>query len=227
MPDTILVVDDEIDLLDLVAHHLKQAGFTVVTASRGEEALDLARRSRPDAILLDIMLPDIQGTEILKRLRNDAATGGIPVIFLSARGEEVDRVVGFELGADDYVVKPFSPRELILRLRALLRRSGKSDAAGDSLLEAHGIRLDRGRHLVQVGGESLDLTATEFRLLTYLMARPGLVLTRWQILENVWGTDISVTDRTVDTHVKRLRSKLKSAARSIETVRGVGYRFRG
>jgi two-component system phosphate regulon response regulator PhoB len=197
-----------------------------VTTTLGADAVHLAQEHRPAAILLDIMLPDLQGTEVLKRLRADEATASIPVIFLTARGEEVDRVVGFELGADDYVVKPFSPRELVLRVKALLRRSSGADAAGDVLVRGT-ITLDTARHRVQVGGRQVELTPTEFRLLQFLMERPGRVLGRDRLLNSVWGSEVYVTDRTVDTHVKRLRSKLGSDADLIETVRGVGYRFGG
>ncbi len=226
MADTVLVVDDEGDLVDLVAHHLRGAGFGVWVTGRGSEAVRLAVERQPDAVLLDVMLPDLQGTEVLRRLRADPATAGIPVIFLTARGEEVDRVVGFELGADDYVVKPFSPRELVLRVRALLRRSGSVDERPARVLERDGIRLDPNRHLAEADGSVLDLTPTEFRLLAFLMERPGRVLSRAQLLDNVWGSDVYVTDRTVDTHVKRLRSKLGGTADRVETVRGVGYRFK-
>jgi two-component system phosphate regulon response regulator PhoB len=226
MPQTVLVIDDERDLLDLIAHHLKAAGFDVLTAARGSEGARLAAEKHPDLILLDIMLPDVQGTDVLRKLRQDAATASIPVIFLTARGEEVDRVVGFELGADDYVVKPFSPRELTLRVKALLRRATPDEPGAGKIVQRGGIRLDRGRHEVTVDGETLDLTPTEFNLLAFFMDRPGRVLNREALLDNVWGSDVFVTDRTVDTHVKRLRSKLGAGADAIETVRGVGYRFR-
>lgn len=226
MPQTVLVIDDERDLLDLIAHHLKAAGFDVLTAARGSEGARLAVEKHPDLILLDIMLPDVQGTDVLRKLRQDAATASIPVIFLTARGEEVDRVVGFELGAEDYVVKPFSPRELILRVKALLRRATPDEHGEAKIVQRGGIRLDRGRHEVTVDDETLDLTPTEFNLLAFFMDRPGRVLNREALLDNVWGSDVFVTDRTVDTHVKRLRSKLGAGADAIETVRGVGYRFR-
>jgi two-component system phosphate regulon response regulator PhoB len=226
MPQTVLVIDDERDLLDLIAHHLKAAGFDVLTATRGSEGARLAAEKRPDLILLDIMLPDVQGTDVLRKLRQEAATAAIPVIFLTARGEEVDRVVGFELGAEDYVVKPFSPRELTLRVKALLRRATPDEHDDAKVVQRGGIRLDRGRHEVRVGDEALELTPTEFNLLAFFMDRPGRVLDREALLNNVWGADVFVTDRTVDTHVKRLRSKLGAGADAIETVRGVGYRFR-
>ena len=225
----ILVVDDEPDLLDLLSHHLEAAGFEVMRAARGFDGLDLAFRTPPQLILLDVMLPDLMGTEVMKRLRQNKATAGVPVIFLTARGEELDRVVGFELGADDYVVKPFSPRELVLRIEALLRRAEGSEVAeipSDPILERGGIRLDRARYHVEASGKALDLTPIEFRLLAHLMERPGRVLSRDRLLENVWGADVFVTERTVDTHIKRLRSKLGRASDRIETIRGVGYRFR-
>ncbi len=225
MSHTVLVVDDERDLLDLVAHHLRGAGLEAVTTTLGADAVRLAQEHRPGAILLDIMLPDLQGTEVLKRLRAQEATAGIPVIFLTARGEEVDRVVGFELGADDYVVKPFSPRELVLRVKALLRRSSGADESAGDVLTRGSITLDTARHRVEIAGREVELTPTEFRLLQYFMERPGRVLSRDQLLNSVWGSEVFVTDRTVDTHVKRLRSKLGSDADLIETVRGVGYRF--
>jgi len=228
MKRKILVVDDEPDLLDLLAHHLEGAGFEVMRAGRGFEGLELAFRTPPQLILLDIMLPDLLGTEIVKRLRQNPATAEVPVIFLTARGEEMDRVVGFELGADDYVVKPFSPRELVLRIQALLRRSegAETEVPTDVILDRGGIRIDRTRYLVEVSGNALDLTPIEFRLLAHLMERPGRVLSRDRLLENVWGTDVFVTERTVDTHIKRLRSKLGRASDRIETIRGIGYRFR-
>jgi two-component system phosphate regulon response regulator PhoB len=225
MKKRVLVVDDEPDLLDLVAHHFRASGYAVDTAKSGSEGLHLASRNRPNVVILDLMLPDIQGTEILRRIRTDPETAGIPVVLLTARGEEVDRVVGFELGADDYVVKPFSPRELVLRVGALLRRAGEpADGAAVPVLEHAGIRLDAGRHEVSVDGRRIDLTPLEFKLLAYFLERPGRVLSRNDLLENVWGDAVYVTDRTVDTHIKRLRSKLDTGL--IETVRGVGYRLR-
>jgi two-component system phosphate regulon response regulator PhoB len=224
MKKRVLVVDDEPDLRDLVAHHLRAAGYAVDTARNGSEGLELAARNRPGLVILDLMLPDIPGTEILRRLRKDPETAHVPVVLLTARGEEVDRVVGFELGADDYVVKPFSPRELVLRVQAHLRRAGDVDAPAAPVLEHAGIRLDTGRHEVTVAGRRIDLTPLEFKLLAHFMERPGRVLSRNDILETIWGDAVYVTDRTVDTHIKRLRGKLRGGL--IETVRGVGYRLR-
>ncbi len=222
--ERILVVDDEADILELVGFHLRQAGFSVETAQDGAEALASLRRNPPALLLLDVLLPDLTGTEILRVLRQDEATRLVPVILLTARGEEVDRVVGFELGADDYVTKPFSPRELVLRVRAVLRR-GEGDPAGAEVVERAGIRLDLARHRCSVDDTEVDLTAKEFSLLQSLMSRPGRVFTREQLLERVWGLDVHVTERTIDTHMKRLREKLGAVADCIETVRGVGYRL--
>ncbi len=218
----ILVIDDEPDLVELVVHHLRASGHEAVSAANGRTGIERARE-QPDLIILDLMLPDMDGTEVLRTLKADDRTRGVPVIFLSARTDEVDRVVGFELGAEDYVAKPFSPRELMLRVRALLRRRGASEETG--AMRAGGLTVDLGSHRVEVDGEAVDLTATEFRLLAHLMRKPGRVLERDRLLDAVWGQEVYVTPRTVDTHVQRLRQKLGSAGSLIETVRGVGYRF--
>jgi len=220
----ILVVDDEPDILELVRLNLAQSGFQVSTAENGEEALAAIRRNPPDLVVLDLMLPDRSGTEVCREMRGDPKLRDVPVIMLTAKGEEVDRVVGFELGADDYVTKPFSPRELILRVRAVLRR-GRSGAAPTARLSHGVLALDVERHRCEVEGVEVSLTAKEFGLLQALMERPGRVLTREQLIDRVWGEDISVTLRTIDTHLKRLREKLGPASDSIDTIRGVGYRF--
>jgi two-component system phosphate regulon response regulator PhoB len=217
-------VDDEPDLVELVRVILEQAGHQVETASTGREALDRLRRQRPDLVVLDLMLPDVSGTELCRRMRADSALAGLPVIMLTAKADEVDRVVGFELGADDYVTKPFSPRELVLRAAAVLRRS-RAPVDTSAVLEAGPLRLDPARHRCWVDGEEVVLTAKEFDLLQELMTRPGRVMTREALLDRVWGSDITVTVRTIDTHLKRLREKLGAAGNLIETVRGVGYRF--
>jgi two-component system phosphate regulon response regulator PhoB len=222
--ERILVVDDEPDLLELVRVNLDQAGYEVRTASSGREALDQLRASLPDLVVLDLMLPDVTGTEICRQLRADPESVDLPVIMLTAKADEVDRVVGLELGADDYVTKPFSPRELALRVRAVLRRQRPQSPEG-VVLEKESVRLDSQRHRCFVSEQEIDLTAKEFELLQGLMSRPGRVFTRDQLLERVWGSDITVTSRTIDTHLKRLREKLGPAASLIETVRGVGYRF--
>jgi two-component system phosphate regulon response regulator PhoB len=218
----ILVIDDEPDLVELVVHHLRASGHDAVSATNGRAGIERARE-QPDLIILDLMLPDMDGTQVLRVLKADDRTRAVPVIFLSARTDEVDRVVGFELGAEDYVAKPFSPRELMLRVRALLRRRGEVEDEG--AMRAGGLTVDLGSHRVEVDGEAVDLTATEFRLLAHLMRKPGRVLERDRLLDAVWGQEVYVTPRTVDTHVQRLRQKLGSAGNLIETVRGVGYRF--
>jgi two-component system phosphate regulon response regulator PhoB len=224
MSTRILVVDDEPDLLELVRFNLSQAGFAVDTAIAGREALEKVRRSPPDLLVLDLMLPDVSGNDIARQIRSDPGLADLPILMLTAKSEEVDRVVGFELGADDYVTKPFSPRELILRVKAVLRRRSAAPSATPGL-EHGALRLDPDRHRCFVKGDEVDLTAKEFKLLTTLMSRPGRVLTRERLLDEVWGSEITVTSRTIDTHLKRLREKLGAAGDLIETVRGVGYRF--
>jgi two-component system phosphate regulon response regulator PhoB len=225
MGQRILVVDDEPDLLELVRVNLGQAGFAVDTAETGAQALERLRRQAPDLIILDLMLPDVSGTEVCRRVRADGDLADIPILMLTAKADEVDRVVGLELGADDYVTKPFSPRELTLRVRAILRRRQPAEAATTPVLERAALRLDPERHRCFVDEAEVELTAKEFSLLRGFMSRPGRVLTREQLLDDVWGTDIAVTTRTIDTHLKRLREKLGAASHLIETVRGVGYRF--
>ncbi len=222
----ILVVDDEEDILNLLSYNLEKAGFLVVTAEDGPEALELAVKEVPDLILLDIMLPNMEGTEVLKRLKADASTEGTPVIMLTAKGEEIDRIVGFELGADDYITKPFSPRELILRVRAIFKRTRDEPPQGGSeMMSFNELKLNHAKHRVTVDGEVIELTTREFKLLSALLGARGRVLTRDKILDMAWGRDFFVTPRTVDTHIRRLRSKLKGAGAYIETVRGMGYRF--
>jgi two-component system phosphate regulon response regulator PhoB len=224
MATRILVVDDEPDILDLVRLSLVEAGFAVETAATGQEALERLRRATPDLAVLDLMLPDMSGTEVCRFIRSRPELSDVLVLMLTAKGEEVDRIVGFELGADDYVTKPFSPRELVLRVRALLRRRAGA-AAERNLLERDGISVDLDRHRCFVEGEEVGLTAKEFQLLATLMRRPGRVLTRERLLDEIWGSDVTVTMRTIDTHLKRLREKLGKGGDLIETVRGVGYRF--
>jgi two-component system phosphate regulon response regulator PhoB len=223
--ERILVIDDEPDLLELVRVNLAQAGFEVDAVATGREALERLRRSRPDLVILDLMLPDLPGTEICRQLRRDPATALLPVIMLTAKADEVDRVVGFEIGADDYVTKPFSPRELLLRVRAVLRRQGAGAPPAATQLRHGPLHVDSERHRCFVEEREVPLTAKEFDLLRALMSRPGRVFTREQLLNAVWGSEISVTARTIDTHLKRLREKLGKAGELIETVRGVGYRF--
>jgi two-component system phosphate regulon response regulator PhoB len=224
MPPRIAVVEDEPDLAEVVRYNLVREGFQVDVHGRGDAALEAVRRRPPDLIVLDLMLPGLDGLELTRALKRDPATARIPLVMLTARGDEVDRVVGLELGADDYVSKPFSPRELTLRIKAVLRRG--DGAPPPVVLEAGGIRLDRAAHLVQLAGEPLALTATEFRLLQLLLERQGRVQSRPQLLSEVWGYAEDVDSRTVDTHVRRLRRKLGAEAERIETVIGVGYRLR-
>ncbi len=226
MSHLILVVEDEPDLAATLEYNLRQQGFQVRTALTGEKALDLANQEPvPDLVLLDLMLPDISGTEICRQLRANDKTRRIPVIMLTARGEEIDRVVGFEVGADDYVVKPFSVRELVLRVRAVLRRAMAQDTTASR--DTFGrLQVEEDGHRVWVDGDEVTLTALEFRLLTTLLSRKGRVQTRDMLLNDVWDVKADITTRTVDTHVKRLRQKLGPAGEYIETLRGVGYRFR-
>lgn len=227
MRERILLVDDEADIVELLEYNLRQAGFSVVTAKDGSTALAEVRRQRPDLILLDLSLPDIAGTEICRRLRRDPSTSSIPIMMITARGEEIDRVVGFELGADDYIVKPFSPRELILRIGAVLRRAASPGPERTvERIEIGCLEIDVSQHRVLVEGEEIPLTALEFKLLYDFASRPGRVQSRDALLERVWGYTPGLETRTVDTHVKRLREKLGAARDYIETVRGVGYRMR-
>jgi len=222
----ILIVDDEPDLRDLLELNLLREGFRVVTAGDGAEALKAAAAHRPSLIVLDLMLPDVSGTELCRRFRSDASLVDTPIIMLTAKGEEIDRVVGFEVGADDYVVKSsFSIREFILRVRAVLRRRQHVTSRAPTL--SYGtLEIDEAAHRVRVAGVEVELTRTEFKLLHTLAAQPGRVLTRGQLLEDVWNMPGDIATRTVDTHVKRLREKLGEAGkRGIKTVRGVGYRF--
>lgn len=221
----ILIVEDEQDLVDNLQFNLQREGYLTTAALDGGAALEAAARDpRPDLILLDLMLPDIAGTEICRRLRQNERTADVPVIMLTAKEDEIDRVVGFEVGTDDYLTKPFSVRELLLRIKALLRRSQKITEEPSELRFGE-LRVDPDGHRVWVGGEELALTALEFRLLTTLLSRKGRVQTRERLLEDVWGMRSDVTTRTVDTHVLRLRKKLGKAGAYIETLRGVGYRF--
>lgn len=226
MAARILVVEDESDLAELVAFNLQQAGHTVTTAGTGSTALAEIQRQTPDLVVLDVMLPDITGLEVCRRLRRNEATATLPVVMLTAKGEELDRVVGFEVGADDYVTKPFSPRELLLRIEAILRRIGVSDADSHRSIHVGEMEIDVPGHRVLVAGEELALTALEFRLLLDLAKKRGRVQSRDALLERVWGYAPGIETRTVDTHVKRLREKLGAASSYVETVRGVGYRLK-
>ncbi len=220
----ILVVEDDEDIQQLVEYNLLKAGYKVSVASTGEEGLRLAQGEHPDLVLLDLMLPGLDGLELCRALKRDPATARLPVIMLTAKSEEADIVTGLELGADDYVTKPFSPKVLLARIRTVLRRRGRPARDKDAVLRIHGITIDPGRHEVRVGGEPVELTYTEFRLLQLLAARPGWVFTRYQIVNAIRGEDYVVTDRSVDVQVVGLRKKLGDAGACIETVRGIGYR---
>ena len=228
----ILVIEDEPDLVNILEFNLKQEGFIPRSAMTGKEGIESAKQiPKPDLVVLDLMLPDISGTEVCRTLRNDPQTKDIPVIMCTARDSEVDRVVGFELGADDYVVKPFSVRELILRIRAVLKRAKPSGEVQEKRQEqslTFGVlRLDEAAHRTWVGEEEVQLTALEFRLIKTFMERRGRVQSRERLLQDVWDYDANVTTRTVDTHIRRLREKLGlEAGDYLETVRGVGYRMR-
>lgn len=221
----ILVVEDDRDIAQLLSLSLAKAGFEVVVTDNGYEALHLVRTHSPGLVILDLMIPGIDGFEVCKKLKSDPLTASIPVLILTARGEEIDRVIGLELGADDYVVKPFSPRELVLRVRAILRRSGRESFPGP-VFRRSGLLVDFDAHRVSLEGREIVLTATEFKLLAELIHSHGKVLTREQLLDRVWGYQFEGYARTVDTHIRRLRQKLFSCADWIETVRGIGYRFR-
>jgi two-component system phosphate regulon response regulator PhoB len=225
MSQRLLVVEDETDIVDLLRHVLTKEGFHVGVAHDGLTALEAFRRDRPDLVVLDWMLPELSGIDVLKEIRTSASTRGVPVILLTARREEIDRVLGLELGADDYVTKPFSARELVLRIRGLLKRGERGAEAPETPIRVGPIEIVPELHHAAVGGRALDLTVTEFRLLADLVRARGRVRTRETLLSEVWGYDSEVLSRTVDTHVRRLRTKLGEAAEWLVTVRGVGYRI--
>lgn len=220
----VLIVDDEQDVTELLEFNLRSAGYDVISADDGATALKKAREALPDLIVLDVMLPEMDGTEVCKQLRRDPSTARIPIIMLTAKASEIDRVLGLELGADDYVTKPFSPRELVLRVRGLLRRGAVAEEPSE-VIQVGDLVVDIPRHQVTVKGKRIDLTATEFKLITTLAQRRGRVQSREQLLQDVWEYDSLIDTRTVDTHMRRLREKLGVAARYLDTVRGVGYRF--
>ncbi len=224
MKPRILVVDDEPEAVELIEFNLKQSGYTVSTATDGAEALKKARSQVPDLIVLDVMLPEMDGFEICKTLRLDASTSRVPIIMLTAKAAEIDRVLGLELGADDYLTKPFSTRELLLRIKKLLAR-GQAGELSENLLRFGDLSIDTPRHLASWREKPFDLTATEFKLLTVLAQRAGRVQSRDQLLRDVWEYDSLIDTRTVDTHMRRLREKLGPASKHLDTVRGVGYRF--
>jgi DNA-binding response OmpR family regulator len=225
MTKSILIIEDEKDISDLVEYHLKQSGFSVLKASDGLEGLELAKKHVPGLIILDLMLPGVDGKDVCRSLKSTPLTRPIPVLMLTARAEEIDRIVGFELGAEDYVTKPFSPRELVLRVKAILQRM-EPDKEGEKTIRAGDLLIDVERHQVSIKDTLVALTSTEFKLLLELISSRGRVLTRGHLLNRVWGYTYEGYARTVDTHVRRLREKIDPMGDWIETVRGVGYRFR-
>jgi two-component system phosphate regulon response regulator PhoB len=224
--EKILVVDDEEDILELVRYNLAREGYDVIRAASGEEGLEKVAATLPDLIVLDLMLPGIDGLEVAKRLKNDSKTRNIPIVMLTAKGEEADIVTGLELGADDYITKPFSPRVLTARVKAVTRRHTKSSGDADEVIHVHELVIHPGRREVVVDGEPIELTYTEFQVLYLLAKRPGWVSTRSQIVDGVRGDDYPVTDRSVDVQIVGLRKKLGPYGKYIQTVRGVGYRFK-
>ena len=223
----ILIIEDEEDIRELLRFNLSREGFEAKTAGTGEEGMALAAEFKPDLIILDLMLPGVDGLEVCRLLKETEVLNGIPIIMVTARGEESDVVRGLELGADDYVIKPFSPKILTARVRAVLRRENEQATGEDPQhLSIHGLLIKPGQRQVTVGGELVELTFTEFNVLCFLARRPGWVFTRGQIVDNIRGNDYHVTERSVDVHILGLRKKLGKSGSLIETVRGVGYRFR-
>lgn len=222
----VLVVDDEEDILQLVEYNLEKNGFDVTCVESGEEALRSARANQPDVMVLDLMLPGLDGLEVCRSIKGEARTRDIPVLMLTAKGEEADVVKGLEMGADDYVTKPFSPKVLVARINALLRRKAVGDPDETAVLKQDRLTIHPGRHEATIDGDPIELTYTEFRILQLLARRPGWVYTRTQIVDQVQGQNVAVTDRSVDVHIVSLRRKLNDCADYIETVRGVGYRFK-
>jgi two-component system phosphate regulon response regulator PhoB len=223
MPETVLIIEDESDVVDLIRYNLKKAKFRVLTAQDGAEGFSMAVTDRPDAVVLDIMLPRLNGFEVLKKLKADSRSESIPILILSAKGEAESRIKGLQLGADDFMPKPFSPKELVLRIQALLRRSTKT--VEPEISRTGPFVFDRTALSLTLDGKSLDLTATEFKLVSMLVTKAGSILSREELLQEVWGYSSIVDSRTVDTHMRRLREKLGSHATCMETIRGQGYRF--
>ncbi len=223
--ENILVVEDEEAIRELVRYNLNREGYSVQEAESGEQALQFTKNKLPDLVILDLMLPEIDGLEVCKRLKSDTRTQHIPIVMLTAKGEEADIVTGLELGADDYITKPFSPRVLVARVRALLRRNKQEEVSKTDTIQVHNMVIHPGRHEVLVEDVPVNLTHTEFQVLHLLARRPGWVFTRYQIVDAVHGDDYAVTDRSVDVQIVGLRKKLGDAGKYINTVRGVGYRF--
>ena len=227
MTRSILIVEDEKEIRDLLVHYLRKEGFQPLVALDGEDGLAKARSEKPDLILLDILLPKMDGLELLRKIRSDREIAHTPVAMLTAKGDETDRIVGLELGADDYITKPFSPREVVARIKAIFRRSLKApEEMEDKVFEYAGLGMDVSRHEVRFKGKAVSLTSKEFRILQALLATPGRVLSRESILKKVWGEGTYVIDRTVDVHIAKLRQKIPFLSEAIETVKDVGYRLR-
>ena len=228
MPKTILVVEDEKEIQDLLAHSLRKEGFSPLLASDGETAIAMARKENPDLVLLDIMLPKADGLEVLRAIRSTQGITGTPVIMLTAKGDETDRIVGLELGADDYITKPFSPREVVARIKAVFRRNNRAETEAEApALEYGDLRMDLARREVRVGGKPVSLTTKEFKILHAFLASSGRVLSREAILQKAWGGDVNVIDRTVDVHIAKLRQKIPLLADAIETIKDAGYKLKG
>lgn len=222
----ILIVEDEKDVMELIHYNLAKEGYHCETAYNGQEALKKAQATRPDLVLLDLMLPEVDGLEVCKRLKSSPQTEPIPIIMVTAKSDETDIVMGLELGAEDYITKPFSPKVLVARVKAVLRRKTKDIPGESTVVRVHDIEIDPGRHRVLVKNKAVELTSSEFGLLHFLAARPGWVFTRYQIVDAIHGTDYPVTDRSIDVQIVGLRKKMGPAGKYIETVRGVGYRFK-
>jgi len=226
--ETLLIVDDEQDIIELIKYNLENEGYSILTAQTGEQAIQIARHSQPDLMVLDLMLPGIDGLEVTKYLKQNEHTQNIPIVMLTAKGEESDIVTGLELGANDYISKPFSPKVLVARIRAILRRRRKNlTDTPDRIKQEGDMIIDRARHVVTIKGNTVDLTLSEFELLSFLLDKKGWVFTRGQIVDAIHGEDYAVTERSIDVVIVGLRKKLKNYASVIETVRGVGYRFKG
>ena len=222
---TILIIDDEKDLIELVRYNLEKDGYDSISATDGQSGLEIAQRHKLDLIVLDLMMPGMDGLEVCRRLRADPRTGRVPLIMLTAKATEADRIVGLEMGADDYIIKPFSPRELVARVKAILRRT-TTQAEPQQMIRHGDLAIDVARHEVTYGGKQVSLTATEFRILHFLASKPGRLLSRDDIIDAALGRDANVFDRTIDVHITAIRRKLGRGSDPIETIRGFGYKFR-
>jgi len=225
MNELVAIVDDEPDILELVSLHLKKAGYRVKEFENARDFLKFLEKTQPDLLVLDLMLPDIDGLDVCKHMKREQKLAPVPIIMLSAKGEEIDRVLGLELGADDYITKPFSPKELVARVKTVLRRKDNSENKGKKLTAGDLLTIDEDKYEVLAEGKKVELTTTEFRILALLVSRPGYVLTRDRMLDYLWGDEKIVLDRTVDVHIRNLRKKLGKAGQLIKNVRGIGYKL--